>query len=196
MTAQPAQAADIAWATSVAQQQQLIQPHAISAGWHWLQAAVEMAALRAGSWHAVAPACAGWHAFPRVAVRTPRPDPGAVAAARDFTAATLRRWGTEERLGDVLIVVSELLTNALRHALPRSPDAPRWPVRLGLLHAGACLLCAVADPSAAVPALQQPGPLDENGRGLHVVDSISDSWGATPPTRLGKVVWALFATGG
>src|SRR5579875_1450377 len=50
------------------------------------------------------------------------------------TAATLRRWGTEERLGDVLVVVSELLTNALRHALPRSPDAPRWPVRLGLLH--------------------------------------------------------------
>ncbi len=71
---------------------------------------------------------------PKVATRTPGTDAGSVRAARDFTIATLQRWGATDRREDIAIVVSELLTNALRHALP-GPGAPRprCPFRLGLL---------------------------------------------------------------
>jgi hypothetical protein len=51
------------------------------------------------------------------AIRTPGTDATAVPAARDFAIATVQRWGGAERSGDV-VVVSELLANALRHALP------------------------------------------------------------------------------
>ena len=57
-----------------------------------------------------------------------------VRAARDFTVATLRRWCTAHSSQDIAIVVSEMVTNALRHALPEPGDTgPRRPVRLGLL---------------------------------------------------------------
>ena len=56
--------------------------------------------------------------LPRVATRTLGPGTGSVRTARDFTMATLQRWGTAERSQDIAIVVSELLTNALRHAVP------------------------------------------------------------------------------
>ena len=56
----------------------------------------------------------------------------------------------------------DLLTNALRHALPGSGDSRPWgPIRLGLLQPGPCVLCAVADPSTAAPALQTRGSLAE-----------------------------------
>ena len=101
-----------------------------------------------------------------------------------------------ERGDDIAIVVSELLTNALRHALPAPGDLrPRRPVRLGLLQPGPCVLCAVSDPSDQLPAPREPDWLDETGRGLHVVSALSDDWGCTAPNRLGKVVWATFATG-
>ncbi len=69
-----------------------------------------------------------------------------------------------------------------------------WPIRLGLLHAGPFVVCAVADPSPQAPAPRQPDQLDESGRGLMVVDSLSDQWAfCTAPAALGKVVWAAFA---
>jgi Histidine kinase-like ATPase domain len=93
-------------------------------------------------------------------------------------------------------VVSELMTNALRHAVPQaSMSGPRPPLRLGLLQPGACVLCAVADPSDQVPTPRDPGQLDETGRGLYVIASLSDDWGCTTPGPLGKVVWATFLTG-
>ena len=101
------------------------------------------------------------------------------------------RWGTAERGQDIAIVVSELLTNALRHALPRSDDIARRPIRLGLLQPGPCVLCAVADPSTAAPAPQAPGSLAETGRGLHIIYALSDQWGYVP-SEGGKVVWAIF----
>jgi hypothetical protein len=163
--------------------------------WHWLAPAVEMAATVASVWP-VPSVDLPWGppGYPRLATRTPGAGAGSLRAAREFTAATLTRWGVAGRSDDIVVVVSELLTNAIRHAVP-SDNWGGQPVRLGLLQPGPCVLCAVADPSEHVPTLREPDGFDENGRGLHVVASLSDDWGWTAPTARGKVVWAMFATG-
>jgi hypothetical protein len=162
----------------------------------WLWPAVEMAALASGNWPLVPdPAPLGWTCYPRIAIRAPGTDASSVCAAREFTVAILRRWGAAERCDDVTTVVSELLTNALRHALPGSAGTrSRWPIRLALVQPGPCVLCAVADPAGTLPEVKEPGCLAESGRGLHVIAALSDKWGYTAPSDTGKVVWALFAT--
>jgi anti-sigma regulatory factor (Ser/Thr protein kinase) len=168
--------------------------------WSWLQAAAEMAALYSGGWpDADSPLHAGWPRYARVATRSPEPVASSIAAARTFTFRVLRRWEVDDYADDVTAVVSELLANALRHALPRAGAAavgaaPR-PIRLGLLDPGWCLLCAVADPNPLAPVRRQPDWLEESGRGLQVVTSLSDQWGfCVAPDLQGKVVWATFAT--
>ena len=165
-----------------------------STGCCWLTPAAEMAGLAIGSWRPSPDrAPAGWACSPRIATRAFGLDPGSVRAARDFTVSTLLRWGMAERSQDIAIVVSELLTNALRHALPGPGGTrPRQPIRLGLLQPESCVLCAVADPGKRAPALRAPGSLAETGRGLHIICALSDQWGCTTPSETGKVVWALF----
>jgi len=159
-------------------------------GARWLTLAAEMAGLASGSWRSSPdPAPTRPVTLPRVATRTLGPDTGSVRTARDFTIATLQRWGTAERSQDIVIVVSELLTNALRHAVPASGD--RRPVRFGLLQPGSCVLCAVADPSRAAPVLQSRGSFAETGRGMQIICALSDQWGFAPSDP-GKVVWAMF----
>ncbi|MER5554200.1 ATP-binding protein [Streptomyces sp. NPDC002793] len=128
----------------------------------------------------------------------------AVGGARRFTRTTLNSWDLDERFDDVALVVSELVTNALRHALPA--DAARELqdrcVRLHLMRWTSRLVCAVRDPSEKGPVAGQAPDSAESGRGLFLVESFSDSWGwhpspvpagSTPPDGgLGKVVWALF----
>jgi hypothetical protein len=168
-----------------------------AANWQWLASAAEMAAEVSGVWPlAWHPAERRWAGYPRVATRTPVAGAESVRVARNFTAATLQRWGIGERGDDVVVVVSELLTNALRYTMPCPGAAwPRWPVRLGLLQPGPWVLCAISDPSAEVPAARDPDCFSESGRGLHVVASLCDGWGCTPPGPRGKVVWAMFTTG-
>jgi hypothetical protein len=199
---------------------------ATGTSWSWLRAAVEMAALLSGHWP-VDPAAAeegaagsGWSSAPRVAMRTPVPAPHSVAAARAFTLRTLHRWGVADCADDVAAVMSEFMTNALRHALaPASPSpaspgpadpspadhgpaspglagvGSASPIRLALLHPGPCVLCAVADPSEALPVPRDPDSLSESGRGLQVVASLSHRWGYCPaPDHSGKVVWATILT--
>ena len=163
-------------------------------GYRWLMLAAEMAGLAAGGWpRSPDPADTGRACGPRIATLTLGADAGSVRAARDFTVAILRRRGMAERSADIAIVVSELVTNALRHALGASGGTRlRRPIRLGLLQPGPCVLCAVADPSKATPMLQTPGSLAETGRGLHIICALSDQWGSTTPDDAGKVVWALF----
>jgi anti-sigma regulatory factor (Ser/Thr protein kinase) len=164
-----------------------------STGGGWLMLAAETAGLAAGSVPLPPdPAAMDRGRPPRIATCTPGGGAGSVRAARDFAVATLHRWGAAERSYDIAIVVSELLTNALRHTRPRSPGTwPRRPIRLGLLQLSPCLLCAVADPSTAAPVPRSPGTLGETGRGLHIVCALSDRWGYTT-SAAGKVVWAMF----
>ncbi|MFF6997846.1 ATP-binding protein [Streptomyces sp. NPDC008313] len=141
----------------------------------------------------------------------------AVREARQFTRRTLDQWGIGDRFDDVCLVVSELVTNALRHGLPvsrqpASPDAPGGsppdvapgtchrddqgpPVRLHLMRWTERLVCAVRDPSHDSPVARASDDFSaESGRGLFLVDSFADGWGWHPlaGTLSGKVVWALF----
>ena len=123
----------------------------------------------------------------------------AVREARRFTRGTLDQWDIDNRFDDICLVVSELVTNALRHGLPA--DAPcRTPgqhptVRLHLMRWTERLVCAVRDPSHGTPVARKADDFSaESGRGLFLVDSFSDGWGWHPLAgRIsGKVVWALF----
>jgi Histidine kinase-like ATPase domain len=158
----------------------------------WLILAAEMAGLASSTGGLPPDPAAGGACLPRIAMCTPGAGAGSVRTARHFTVATLQRWGAAERSQDIATVVSELLTNALRHALPRPGDArPRRPIRLGLLQLGPCLLCAVGDPTTVAPVPRLPGALGETGRGLHIVRALSDRWGYST-SGTGKVVWAVF----
>ncbi|MFJ5261009.1 ATP-binding protein [Streptomyces sp. NPDC088387] len=122
----------------------------------------------------------------------------AVREARRFTRGTLDRWDVGDRFDDICLVVSELVTNALRHALPDTgPETSllEQPVRLHLMHWSERLVCAVRDPSRESPVARDTDDFSaESGRGLFLVDSFSDSWGWHPLAGMlpGKVVWALF----
>ncbi|MDQ1017375.1 anti-sigma regulatory factor (Ser/Thr protein kinase) [Streptomyces afghaniensis] len=122
----------------------------------------------------------------------------AVREARRFTRRTLDQWDMGDRFDDVCLVVSELVTNALRHGLPASTrcvTGQEPPVRLHLMRWTERLVCAVRDPSHDSPVARETDDFSaESGRGLFLVDSFSDSWGWHPLAGAlsGKVVWALF----
>ncbi|ARF58543.1 ATP-binding protein [Streptomyces gilvosporeus] len=128
------------------------------------------------------------------------PSARAVGEARHFTRRTLQGWRMCPRVADdATTVVSELVTNALRHGVAdaRTEDGDRlmaldilcgaW---LALTRQDGSVLCAVSDSGTSAPAMQPHDELAESGRGLHIVELLSDTWGWTPPDRLGKTVWA------
>ncbi|WP_200304488.1 ATP-binding protein [Streptomyces adelaidensis] len=122
----------------------------------------------------------------------------AVREARQFTTGTLDQWRMSDCFDDVCLVVSELVTNALRHGLsPGNGLRPAQdpPVRLHLMRWTERLVCAVRDPSHDSPVAGDSDDFAaESGRGLFLVDSFADSWGWHPlgGALSGKVVWALF----
>jgi anti-sigma regulatory factor (Ser/Thr protein kinase) len=133
--------------------------------------------------------------YPRAAVRVLAPAEGlaSVGAARAFARATLRCWDIPgERGDDIVLVLSELLANALRHTDP-DPGPGRWPVAAGLLQpcGDSGVLCAVTDPGPGRPRPRPTCQLGEPGRGLQVIEALSDQWGFTSPGPAGKIVWAM-----
>ena len=123
------------------------------------------------------------------------PAPGSARAARDFTGAVLCTWGLPGVVPDARLVVSELVTNALRHGLADvrlpAPGAHRPPpIRLRLLRHAAGLRCEVTDPSDIMPACLAPDDDAELGRGLCLIAALSHQWGAAPLPAGGKCVWA------
>ncbi|RJL34569.1 ATP-binding protein [Bailinhaonella thermotolerans] len=121
--------------------------------------------------------------------RTLPPQSSSVRAARDVTRSTLSEWGLESLSDDAVLVVSELVTNALRYGLFPTFDRP---ITLMLARRGTEVLCAVTDPSQDLPVVRSPDYCQENGRGLHVVEIYSRRWGCDILDTGGKAVWALF----
>ncbi len=103
----------------------------------------------------------------------------AVREARSMITEPMKRWGLEDLLATTELLVSELVTNAVRYS--------RGDVTLRLVNEKA-LVCEVLDNSAALPRLRQTNGEDESGRGLQVVRQLSKRWGARR-TPTGKVVW-------
>ncbi len=117
-------------------------------------------------------------------------------AAREFTGQVLYGWGLLTLTEDAAVIVSELVVNALRHGLRGRSDLVQAQVELIWWRRTGQVICMVTDPGADPPVVMHPDPLAETGRGLHVVDALSDTWGWT---RLGgrrKAVWAALPVPG
>jgi len=102
--------------------------------------------------------------------------------ARKFTRNTLREWGLISLADDAEAIVGEFVANAVSHAArPMAATDPGLPVGLRLLRRTGEVMCAVLDPYRN----------EEAGRGLQMVDALSDVWGWSPVTGRGKAVWAI-----
>lgn len=108
--------------------------------------------------------------------------PGAVADARAVVRVTLREWGLESASDMATLLVSELVTNALRYA-----SGPIG-LRLEREQDGDALLVEVSDPLPDPPLERPAGTDDEGGRGLQLVARSASRWG-TRRGRTGKTVW-------
>ncbi|MFD5843971.1 SpoIIE family protein phosphatase [Streptomyces chartreusis] len=103
----------------------------------------------------------------------------AVARVRAAAARTLEKWGLEEEAFTTELILSELVTNALRHAT--------GPIRVRLIR-DLTLICEVSDGSSTAPHLRSAAATDEGGRGLFLVAQFAERWG-TRYTADGKVIW-------
>lgn len=129
----------------------------------------------------------------RIARRALRPNLGSPKTAREFTRRTFGAWDLDGLYNDVVVVVSELVTNALCHGLgDASYSALARPVHLVLLARERRVLAAVVDPSDKTPMLASARHFAESGRGLRIVAVMSDAWGWMPFASGGKAVWAAF----
>ncbi|MFF0201218.1 SpoIIE family protein phosphatase [Streptomyces sp. NPDC005017] len=106
-------------------------------------------------------------------------DASVVAAARKAAAGQLTAWGLEEVSFTTELVVSELVTNAVRYA--------GGPIGLRLIRENA-LVCEVNDPSNTQPRLRRARWSDEGGRGLFLIAQLTTRWGSRY-TRSGKTIW-------
>lgn len=107
-------------------------------------------------------------------------DPICVSQARSNVVEQLSSWGLEDLEFTTELVVSELVTNAIRYGRP--------PIRLRLIRDRA-LICEVSDTGSTTPHLRRARTFDEGGRGLFLVAQLAEHWG-TRHTRQGKTVWA------
>ena len=107
------------------------------------------------------------------------PEPAAVAEVRRFVAASVK--GPPALVDDACLVASELATNAVLHA--------RTPLQVAVEQRGGTVRLAVRDGSPRRPIAADAAPAVTSGRGLQIVDALSQSWGVEPAAE-GKVVWA------
>ncbi|MFJ6516982.1 SpoIIE family protein phosphatase [Streptomyces filamentosus] len=107
-------------------------------------------------------------------------DPAAVSGARRFASDVLTAWGLEDMSFTTELIVSELVTNAIRYG--------KGPVQLRLI-LQSTLTCEVSDASSTAPHLRRARTYDEGGRGLLLVAQCAERWG-TRHGREGKVIWA------
>jgi PAS domain S-box-containing protein len=120
---------------------------------------------------------------PRYAVHQVDQGPNGVATAREFTGRTLAEWGYDaDRVFDVTLMISEMVTNALVHGT--------MPIEVRLRSSSAELVVDVCDGSRRLPLLRATSPREDGGRGLHIVAALADDWGSRLTTH-GKSVRAV-----
>jgi anti-sigma regulatory factor (Ser/Thr protein kinase) len=120
-----------------------------------------------------------------------RPASTSSRTAREFATKTLCSWGLDALVDDAVVIISELVTNAIRHGLPPyAAAAGEMPIKLTLVRQGRFVVCIVSDPSDQSPEVRAADDVCENGRGLHVIEALSRVWGWTPLPGAGKAVWA------
>ncbi len=119
--------------------------------------------------------------------------PQSARVARRLTRNTLRDWGLASLVEDAETIVGEFVANAVTHgaALARERRPNMELLGLRLLRRTGEVTCAVLDPSVAAPVLRAPAGAAEAGRGLQMVDALSDVWGWSPVAGRGKAVWAI-----
>ncbi|MGW2327669.1 SpoIIE family protein phosphatase [Streptomyces sp. NPDC001700] len=106
-------------------------------------------------------------------------EPVAASLARDHVREQLEAWYLGELVMTTELLASELVGNVVRHA--------RGPVQLRLIR-GRSLICEVSDGSATTPRIRRAAEMDEGGRGLQLVATLSQRWG-TRYTADGKCIW-------
>lgn len=112
--------------------------------------------------------------------------------ARRMTRDTFTRWGLENLADDAEVIVGEFVANAVRHGVADEPrNAGPGRIGLRLFRRSGEVMCAVLDPSDDAPVLRAPDDECEAGRGLQLVDALSDVWGWSPVVGRGKAVWAI-----
>ncbi len=116
----------------------------------------------------------------RVATWDLADDPAVVADTRKQVGEKLAGWGLDDAAFVTELVVSELVTNAIRYA--------ESPIQLRLIR-DRTLICEVSDGSSTAPHLRRARTLDEGGRGLLLVSQLTERWG-TRQTEHGKTIWA------
>ncbi len=167
------------------------------------------AALVAGLGHAPAPAYSshtmasgqpGLHAPADVAPTWPfrthlelAAFPSAVSCARAHVRSVAREWGPADLAATAELLASELVTNAIRASeqLTTRADLPSIPVvRIWLAFDETYIAIHVWDGDNEMPVRKDVGPDDEGGRGLMLVESLGQDWGAYREQN-GKVVWVV-----
>jgi anti-sigma regulatory factor (Ser/Thr protein kinase) len=105
----------------------------------------------------------------------------AVRDARRYVRAGLTGNLSEERLDDVVLVVSEVVTNAVVHGAP--------PGTLGISLSDGLVRIEVTDSTTAGPVQEALHHESQRGRGIALMDTLADRWGVVVGPHEGKVVW-------
>jgi anti-sigma regulatory factor (Ser/Thr protein kinase) len=121
----------------------------------------------------------------RRVTRSWRPAPESVPDARHHTRAVLGNWKLPAIIDDAEAIVSELFTNAVQ-----ASTGPSSTISLRLYADHDQLLIMVWDGSPQMPAARHASPDDIDGRGLMIVEALSDACGSAPSGDGGKTVWA------
>ncbi|KEG43888.1 SpoIIE family protein phosphatase [Streptomyces althioticus] len=116
----------------------------------------------------------------QVAARDVAPDPGEVPAVRQWAVELLSAWDLDDIAFVTELVVSELVTNAIRYG--------ESPIRVRLIR-DRTLICEVTDSSSTSPHLRRAHAFDEGGRGLLLVAQLTQRWGSRQADG-GKTIWA------
>ncbi|WP_374200759.1 SpoIIE family protein phosphatase [Streptomyces bambusae] len=116
----------------------------------------------------------------RIAEWDVSPDPAEVSRVRNACARRLDRWGLDDIAFTTELILSELITNAIRYGTE--------PIRVRLLY-DRSLICEVSDGSSTSPHLRRAEATDEGGRGLFLVAQFAQRWG-TRYTARGKIIWS------